>query len=87
MKTRIIKTVFHGTIPSEGLISLTIPADMSAERLISEVEFWTGIVSKQDYPTQQDFTKALLTALCNAIPAAKWESVTPFATFEFDEIG
>lgn len=87
MKTRIIKTVFHGAIPSEGLISLTIPADMSAERLISEVEFWTGIVSKQDYPTQQDFTKALLTALCNAIPAAKWESVTPFATFEFDEIG
>lgn len=75
MQTHIIKTVFRGAIPSEGLIALTIPADMSAERLISEVEFWAGIVSKQGCPTQQDFTKALLTTLCNAIPAAKWESV------------
>ena len=86
MKTRIIKISFHGKIFTEGLIALTIPADMSAERLQQEAEFWSGIVSKQEYPTQQDFTKALLTALCNAIPAAKWESVTPFATFEFDEI-
>ena len=84
--TRIIRIEYPGSVFTEGLVTLTLPADMSAERLRQEAGFWSGVISKQEHASQQDFTKALLNALCNAIPGAKWESVTPFATLTINEL-
>ena len=86
MKTRIVRIEYPNSEYGEELVALTIPADMSAQRLMNEANFWSEIVSKQEYPSRQDFLDALLTALCNAIPGASWEGIAPVTTLTIDTL-
>lgn len=82
MTTRIIRIEYPGSEYGEELVSLTIPAEMTAARLHNELDFWSSVVGKQDFPSRQDFLDALLNALCNAIPGASWEGIAPFTTLD-----
>ena len=66
MTTRIIRIEYPGSEYGEELVSLTIPAEMTAARPRNEADYWAGIVGKQDFPSRQDFLDALLNALPDA---------------------